>query len=374
MEEQPVGFASEFNDFKFSDHVTTINNRVLTYKVTLVDKYLNRSASKELDPVKIEHDGDIDKTDWTIETAGISTNQVSEIVDQKENEPLCGQEVKEPITKAIDNDMTTTFEGKVEGNAEVIIHFNKPQTVAALRYKAPSGKLIQKYRISILEEGGSWKQVKEGTFGNESEQKVYFDNENGVNGNIGSYKTEAVKLTILDAKGTEFSISEIDVLGITGDNVDFRSDDTGAPAIGILEENYVYKDGDGTGTIPAGSKVFIGSYKGNPAYNVVILYDQDGNIVGGTKKEENGEESLNAHQMIFAELPPAGDIQNVSDGTWVYWIEPDETIDMSKLKKVRAELYRVDDALTNEGQRLVSDSYFKEVPTELPSTTIKQKE
>ena len=371
VEEQPVGFASEFNDFTFSDHVTTINNRVLTYKVTLVDKYLNRSVSKELDPVKIEHDGDIDKTDWTIETAGISTNQVSEIVDQKEDEPLCGQEVKEPITKAIDNDMTTTFEGKVEGNAEVIIHFNKPETVAALRYKAPSGKLIQKYRISILEEGGSWKQVKEGTFGNESEQKVYFDNENGVNGNIGSYKTEAVKLTILDAKGTEFSISEIDVLGITGDNVDFRSDDTGAPAIGILKDDYVYKDGDGTGKIPAGSKVFIGSYKGNPAYNVVMLYDQDGNIVGGTKKEENGEESLNAHQMIFAELPPAGDIQNVSKGTWVYWIEPDETIDMSKLKKVRAELYRVDDALTNEGQRLVSDSYFKEVPTVLPSTTIK---
>lgn len=102
-----------------------------------------------------------------------------------------------------------------------------------------------------------------------------------------------------------------------------------------------------------------------------MLYDQDGNIVGGTKKEENGEESLNAHQMIFAPVPEAGDIQNVSSGTWVYWIEPDETIDMSKLKKVRAELYRVDDALTNEGQRLVSDSYFKEVPTALPPTTIK---
>lgn len=42
--------------------------------------------------------------------------------------------------------------------------------------------------------------------------------------------------------------------------------------VGILKEDYVYdKNGD---KIPANSLVFIGEYKGNPAYNVVMLYDE----------------------------------------------------------------------------------------------------
>lgn len=372
VEEQVVGFANQYNNFSFSDHVTTMNNRVVTYKVTVIDKYLNRSAAKELDPVKIEHKGNIDKTNWTVESSGISTNQVIK-AEGEEIEESCKPEVIDPIVQVIDNKKDTTYVGKVDGTAEVILRLNQIQTVAALEYSVTSGTPIQNYSISILEESGKWKEVKNGTFGNGSSQTVYFDNENKVEGNIGSYSTEAVKLSILDAKETEFAISELDVLGVTGDNVDFRRENnTGEAVIGRLEADYTYKDGESTGTIPKGSIVFTGSYEGNPAYNVVILYDKKGNIVGGTKTEENGEESLNSHQMIFAEVPNTGNIQDVSDGTWVYWIEPDEKINLSALEEVRAELYRVDDALTNKGQRLVSDSYFEKVPaeTELPSITI----
>ena len=38
--------------------------------------------------------------------------------------------------------------------------------------------------------------------------------------------------------------------------------------------------------------------------------------------------------------------------------------------KVRAELYRVNDALTNEGQRLVSDSLFETLPDTVPNITL----
>ena len=34
------------------------------------------------------------------------------------------------------------------------------------------------------------------------------------------------------------------------------------------------------------------------------------------------------------------------------------------------ELYRVNDALTNEGQRLVSDSLYVDVPENLPSISL----
>ncbi len=51
-------------------------------------------------------------------------------------------------------------------------------------------------------------------------------------------------------------------------------------------------------------------------------------------------------------------------------MEQDQQLDLSGITKVRAELYRVNDALTNEGQRLVSDSLFEAVPEVLPDMQI----
>ena len=45
--------------------------------------------------------------------------------------------------------------------------------------------------------------------------------------------------------------------------------------------------------------VFVGDYKGNPAYNVVMLYDAQGNVVGGV--DENG--NVVANQIILAPNP-----------------------------------------------------------------------
>ena len=60
-----------------------------------------------------------------------------------------------------------------------------------------------------------------------------------------------------------------------------------------------------------------------------------------------------------------------SDGTWIYWIEPSAGISAAELPgEVRAELYRVDNALTNEGQRLVSDTEFTAVPQTLPDINL----
>ena len=119
--------------------------------------------------------------------------------------------------------------------------------------------------------------------------------------------------------------------------MEFSDTSEGQPSIGILKEDYVYGT-DETQKIPAGSMIFTGAFKGNPAYNVVMLYDQAGNIVGGL--HEDG-----------------------ADGVWIYWITPE---DGTELTQVRAELYRVNDALTNQGQRLVADTMFLTVPEELP--------
>ena len=100
---------------------------------------------------------------------------------------------------------------------------------------------------------------------------------------------------------------------------------------------------------------------------MVVLYDENGNIVGGT--DEDG--TLTAHQIILAEDPGNALLGDTSDGTWIYWIEPSAGISAASLPgKARAELYRVDNALTNEGQRLVSDTEFITVPAALPEISL----
>ena len=106
--------------------------------------------------------------------------------------------------------------------------------------------------------------------------------------------------------------------------------------------------------IPAGSVVFTGDYSGHPAFNVVLLIDADTDqVVPGT-------------QYIFAEDPADAELGAVSSGTWIYCIEPDEDGQLPTLpKNIKAELYRVDNAVTLEGQRFVSNTLTVEMPEEL---------
>ena len=168
----------------------------------------------------------------------------------------------------------------------------------------------------------------------------------------------------MDQKGTDISISEIDLLGQTGDDIDFGQTDS----IGILKEDYHAGHGEsGEAVIPKGSLIFTGTYKGNPAYNVVLLYDEQGKIVGGTDEAGN----ISAAQMIFAEVPEHGELGETSSGTWIYYIEPGNFKKDALPKRVRAELYRVDNAHDNRGERLVSNTLFVDMPEKLPVIEIK---
>lgn len=354
VEKEVVGFTTEN---QFSDHVTTVNNRVITYEVTVVDKYLNRSAVKALTPVKIEHDGSLDKEFWTTTTKNMEAVHTEDPGEADEDTP-CAPQQEAPILKAVDGKTDTTYTGIAGDEAEVLMQFNRKQVISGLKYTVNEGTAIKDYSIYVHGDNDEWTEVVKGSFNDKQVQTVYFENVDGKY--VSTYSTDAVKLVIHNQKGTEISISELDVLGVTGDNVDFRSAQDGTSAIGRLASDYQYGETEAD-KIPAGSIVFVGSYKGNPAYNVVLLYDQNGNIVGGT----NEDGSLKAQQIILADVPETGNIQDVSDGTWIYWIDPQDIAELSG-KQVRAELYRVNDAQTNEGQRLVSDSLYVEVPQEMP--------
>jgi len=341
----------------FSDTVPA-NNRVVWYEITVIDKYLNRSAVKALEPVRTGDDGSLDKSLWTVSTQNLTAE------DQKQGTGTdgspCEPDTEDSAVHMLDKDIQTVYTASVGGNAEIVMEFNKTLTVTGLKYTAVAGIPGSNYEVQVRS-NGKWVGAAAGSFGAASSDSgtIYFSND--AQEYVSTYTADAVKLILKAADGSRVSIAELDVLGVTGDDVNFRYAEDGTAVIGRLAGDYQYGD-KAEDVIPAGSIIFGGAYKGNPAYNVLILYDQNGNIVGGT----NAAGELMAQQILLAGVPAEGDIRNVQNGTWLYWIEPGQQADLTGIVKVRAELYRVNDAMTNAGQRLVSDSLYVAVPETLP--------
>lgn len=361
VERQVVGFTT---DGKFIDQISSVSNRVITYEITAIDKFLNRSAVHTMDPVKIMGDGTQDKTNWTIQT-NMSSEQDS-LPDADVNDP-CAPEEESAAYLMIDGDKSTTYTGTSKEDPQITISMNQFTEVTALRYALKGdGNPISDYRIEVSKDGVEYQTIREGAFTlKDGTQILYFPNQDGEPW-INTYDALYLRVTAVGQAGKEISVSELDILGPTGDDINFLESSQGV-SIGVLEQDYVYQEAGEEMKIPQGSIVFTGTYKGNPAYNVVLLYDKDGNIVGGQDAEGN----ILANQIILAPNPGNAELGEVSEGAWVYWIEPDTMQSGVTLpSQVRAELYRVDNAMTNEGQRLVSDTYFVDIPTQLPNITL----
>ncbi|MDC7286956.1 M60 family metallopeptidase [Blautia schinkii] len=344
-------------DGTYLDSVISQANRVVTYEVAAVDKFLCRSASISLNPVKIASDGRYAKTGFTVSVVNMTSSQDKVQTPDEENPDV---EQKIPaIDMVIDDDLSTTYQGSVTGKGQIIIDFHKTLAASALLYECTNGTPIQNYRIQLSGNGEKWFTVKEGKFEmNAGKSVVYFQNE-ARDPRVATFDVRYLKLEILNPG--ECSISELEILGPSGDNLEFSKNG----AAGILKEDYVYAENE---KIAKGSLVFTGTYKGNPAYNVVVLYDEEGNVVGGM----DSDGTLRSVQVILAQVPEHGELGEISEGSWVYYI-PAENLNaqITLPSKVRAELYRVDNAQTNEGERLVSDTTYLELSKDLPEIVLK---
>ena len=375
-ERQVVGFTQEDT---FTDVISGINNRVVGYEVRGIDWCMMPTKAYVLaDEILVSHDGSMVKAGWsiTVNTWSKADEEVNGDVNSEENQfnQSCSGTVSSAKTM-IDNDLDTVYEGTVKAeerteDAQAVISLGRTEAIAGVKYTYKgTGEPIRAYSISISEDGTDWKEIKKGTFRLENGvAAVHFDKEN--DGRYYIYDAAYVKITALGSD--RFSASEIDILSPIGDSVQLDQ-------FGILTEDAVFEhsgsdNGSEEGTaaysgekrtgsnatrIPKGSIVFTGRYKGNPAYNMVILYDEKGNVVGG--KDKDGDTA--ADQLILAPDPKDGQLGEVSEGSWIYYIEPKDQNDMvERPEKVRAELYRVQNGETNEGDRLVSDTPFMAVP------------
>ncbi len=377
---QPIDTASAT---VYTDDIRAVNNRVISYEVRAVDKFLNYSNAAQAGSVKIQTDGVLDKSNWTIADTNMISDADTQLPTDIDN-PDSGYDADQPkrveaakansITRVIDND--TTKEGtyaeaaaSAKETAYLTIDMHRTQEVTALKYTGSSIDSLN-VEISLTGQEDDWQTVKKGCGALKHTKEtdtamVWFDAVSEAEREhwIGTYDARYLRLTM--KKTGPAVIQEIEICGPSGDNLEFLTTDSTKPAVGILDAAYTYGPGS-KDVIPKGSLVFTGTYKGNPAYNVILLYDSDGNVIGAKDAQ------VHAEQVIFAPDPKDGNLGETSEGTWVYYVEPQyfskDTV--QNIQYVRGELYRVDDAKTMEAERIVSDTQLMQMPSALPDITL----
>ena len=353
---QVIGFV-DASETTFEDAVQTINNRVFNYTVIAYDKFLNATEAVQVTPFKVSNDGTLaDKSNWTVTSnlqkdhKQVTTTQGGAIMDCNDTSDYDSSK-SELETTIFDGNANKNYEDTTtSGNATLIVNFNEELTLAGVKVAtAGTENRIDKFKISVSEDGTNWTEVKSDQFAYTANgfAVTYFDKDG--DSKLYTYNASYLKLEAVGQQ--KIALAELDILEPAGDNVELVDN-----GIGYLEKDYKYGE-DEEDVIPAGSLIFTGEYKGNPAYNVVLLKDQDGNIINGS-------------QIIFAEEPKNGQLGEISAGTWIYYVIPDELDSVKNVTSVMAELYRVQNAYTNEQERLVSDTLYVTMPKKIPSISL----
>ena len=388
---EPAGFVlrdEKNNVTYYEDVISNGNNRTYTYEVIAYDYNLNATNKVELGTIKVRHDGGI---------ASQSLNITSSTVDViEENNDFHAAVPNAGLANILDGDLSTVYEGRKLTTDEyntmdphndqlkpnitsyVQLDLQSVKSVIGLKYTAPVTEgwfkssidehAIKKYIIDVSVDGTNWTRINEGTFkldANNPTEMVYFSKPGVESGSqLNTYQIRYVRLY---APGAEnISVAELELVGPPGDNIEIgvsTVNQTYENGIGILSEDYIYQPDDKSTPeneeqkIPAGSIVITGEYSGNPAFNIPLVLNENEQHIAD---EYNG--------ILLAEIPSDGNLEEISKGTWIYWVEPDFVDQFKQNKSIFAELYRTDTAnLATDGQRLVSNTFMINVPEELPS-------
>lgn len=179
-------------------------------------------------------------------------------------------------------------------------------------------------------------------------------------GRIQTYTTKKLTLEFSQVDcGAEELSENLWAVRYPGDDIDFYHPEEQA-YVGILGEDYYY---DG-GQIAKGTIIVAGTFRGDPVYNVVMLkgiYSELSEEGDDNAENPLTEQTVEGEQLLFAVLPENGVMTNISNGMWLYL--PDWSADSKLPDTIRAELYRVDNPETLEGQRLVSNTLSFSVPS-----------
>lgn len=383
VEEIPCGFVvrdEKDNITEYTDVIDSLNNRVFEYSVRAYDYNLNVTDTFKIGTVKVNHDGSLAESGFTFDT---NTRGVDDVANEESGH---GQVQDGSIKKIIDNNPDTVYEASkytdecghtAQGDPYITVDLGNSKSVVGLKYTPPkqttskfslknlfsrnkstSYNPISKYEVYVSEDGSSWTKAHSGTFDTTRENKIFFNEKgNSDNNQLWAYNAKYVKLV---AKGAQtISVAELDILGPTGDNIEIgldNNDQNYQNGVGKLASDYTYAPGK---VIPKDSIIVMGEYKGDPAFNIPLILNED-----------NENFALESQSILLAKLPEGSELGAVAEGTYIYWITPEQqkaTIDGEaniKGTSIKAQLYRYN-KLNEEGapvgQRLVSDSFYVDI-------------
>ena len=372
-------------DATFIDNLNAINNRVLKYEVVVYDQIGNKVGSTVLDSFKVQNDGKLNGANFNVVSNVINSSDkvYEENEDNFENTDTVGT-----IKNVIDGDKQTVFIGNKLGDIDaklagasssvnekpyITIELNDIFPVYGIRYtKAVDGgaNWENDYKIEVSTDNQNWREVKSGEMTDKQkvgEDIIYFGNTEGelLSATCGYVKIIANGMNVNANTNTPvISAAEIELLSPSGDNIDFNTEKQ--DGVYHLKEKFVYEeieqDEEGntdakTQEIPAGYVVIKSTFSGYPLYNVALLKARD-------EKSDiyvySSDSSTTYEEIFLANVPENGDVlTTVYDGTCLIFMSKEEyekILEGNTKTYGKIELFRVDDALSLDGQRLVSDT------------------
>lgn len=254
------------------------------------------------------------------------------------------------------------------------------------------------YTVTISDEAGKSNQALKSVFTAENNQAVddkdsyvaYFKMPGAEDADtrIWTYDAKTVTITGIPA-GVQ--AENIFLITYPGDDVAFLA----GGAMGLLAEDYHYTSLDDGGneveeTIPKGTLVILGTYRGDPVYNTLMVMGR----YAGTASSEDGEmvetavveRAVAGYALLFAEIPTVGEVSDISDGFFLFIPDVQREAelqgegshcDVTNLlpAQIRVDLFRTDDPNNTSSKRLTAQTMWIYSPggaqEDLPTVELK---
>lgn len=331
----PVGFllGNGSETQTYTDMVGAANHMAFSYTVRVIDKLGDEAATAESNQVRISYDQTIDADRYSI--------------TRRENGDI--------VITAKDGQLLTTGGWKITGA------------------QLPADG---SYTVTVTGETGQETIAKTGSFTDNENQSgetflAYFNKPGVETSDTRIWMYDAVQVVITGVPEYVVS-SDIQLLSYPGDNIAF----TEGASIGVLERDYTYAiDGGQTETIPAGTVVVTGSYRGDPLYNSVRVAAQMQTMKPGSSEAPVvTKQTLSGETLLFAEIPEDGQVSTISDGFFLFIPENQEAFCQvnedhgdnhaagnSVMIALQAQMWRAE-TVDGDNPRMTSDTLAISVP------------
>ncbi|MCI8810094.1 MAG: hypothetical protein HFF84_08195 [Oscillibacter sp.] len=271
----PIGFTAEGS---YTDVIGSANHRTYTYSVKAYDVLGNCFASAETEELRIAYDKVVPASEYAIMR---------------------------------------------EGDA-VIITLQTETPVSGLKITGAARPSAGEYSVAIASQDGGAVTARTGSFdqGNQAADDqdsylVYFwkPGTEGKDTRIWTYDAKTVTITGIPESVPD---GDIQLLSYAGDDVAFLE----AGSVGVLQTDYPYGEGR---SIPAGTLIITGTYRGDPVYQTVKIEGRftqavltDGDSGAGDVAETVTTRWLDGTALLFAEIPEDGEVSDISDGIFIF--------------------------------------------------------